>query len=130
MTESLKLDIICLINSPNTITTMDISKTIDDLDFLYAASLDEELSEKDRGFVCEKMKQIIAAMDEWLLNEKLTLRNEFKQLLFRIKAKAKATIAEIEKSEDVLLHWAVMRWDLLDADAGFKRPIVYLPEVA
>lgn len=98
---------------------------IDDLDFLYEQSLDEELCDKDKQFIVSKMESIIVWCDKWLSKAK-KLTGEAVMRFADLKKSALASIADINGGTDVLVHWGVQRealTHLLRCDHIFRKAI-------
>lgn len=85
-----------------------MDKTIDTLDFLYEQSFDEQLDEKDLGFIVDAMRKIAGKCDVWL-NSAFELTGEAKMRFLVLKKMALDSIDEICRKEDCLIHWAKMR---------------------
>ena len=86
-------------------------KMIDQLDSVYTRTLDDPATDADRKIVLAAQKEIAAKCDGWLATDALT--PETRSNFTALRKHARETIAEVERGEDVLLHWHVQR-DLLE----------------
>lgn len=88
-------------------------KLIDQLDSIYTRTLDDPATDADRKLIKSVQERIVAKCDEWLTSPTANLSGETRANFYTLRKKACLTLDELERGEDVLLHWHTQRELLL-----------------